>query len=130
MCDKCYGCPTITSDTLCCHGHHNCHPVITPLSQSPLTNTSSGPLLSSQGRIFHSGSPGKKARLISKEGGIYQSPNPSIIHTDFNKAATCHKELQFPVIYARILELTLNIHSSNNLIYDGTNKYTTKITTV
>ena len=25
VCDKCYGCPTITSDTLCCHGCHNCH---------------------------------------------------------------------------------------------------------
>ena len=24
VCDKCYGCPTTTSDTLCCHGHHNC----------------------------------------------------------------------------------------------------------
>ena len=25
VCDKCYGCPTITSNTLCCHGCHNCH---------------------------------------------------------------------------------------------------------
>ena len=25
VCDKCYGCPTITSDILHCHGHHNCH---------------------------------------------------------------------------------------------------------
>ena len=25
MCDKCYGCPTITSNTLHHHGHHNCH---------------------------------------------------------------------------------------------------------
>ena len=87
-------------------------------------------LPSSQGWIFHSGSPGEKARLISKEGSIHQSANPSIIHTEFDKAATCLKELQFPVIYARILELTLNICSSNNLICNGVNKYTTKITTV
>ena len=100
------------------------------LSQSPLTNPSSGPLLSSQGRIFHSGYPGKKARLISKEGSVCQSTNQSTIHTEFDKAATSLEELQFLVIYARILELTLNIHSSNNLIYDGTNKYTTKITMV
>ena len=100
------------------------------LSQSPLTNPSSGPLLSSQGGIFCSSSPGKEAGLISKEGGIHQTANPSIIHTEFDKAATCLKELQFPVIYAKILELMLNICSSNNLIYDGTNKYTTKITMV
>ena len=100
------------------------------LSQSPLTNPSSGPLLRSQGRIFHSGSPGEKARLISEEGSICQSANPSIVHTEFDKAATCLKELQFPVIYTKILELTLNICSSNNLIYDGMNKYTTKITMV
>ena len=24
VCDKCYGCPTTTCDTLCCHGCHNC----------------------------------------------------------------------------------------------------------
>ena len=65
------------------------------LSQSPLTNPSSGPLLSSQSGIFHSGSPGKKARLISKEGSICQSANPSIIHAEFDKAATCFEELQF-----------------------------------
>ena len=100
------------------------------LSQSPLTNPLSGPLLSSQGGIFHSGIPGKKAGLISEEGSIHQFANPSIIHTEFDKAATCLKELQFPVINTRILELMLNIHSSNNLIYNGTNKYTTKITTV
>ena len=100
------------------------------LSQSPLTNPSSGPLLRSQGRIFHSGSPGEKARLISKEGSICPSTNPSIVYTEFNKAANCLKELQFPVIYTKILELMLNIHSSNNLIYDSMNKYTTKTTTV
>ena len=81
------------------------------LGQSPLNNPSSGPLLRSQGGIFHSGSPGEKAGLISKEGGICQSTNPSIVHTEFNKAATCLKELQFPVIYTKILELTLNICS-------------------
>ena len=98
--------------------------------QSTLTNPSSGPLLRSQGRIFHSGSPGEKARLISKEGSICQSANPSIVYTEFDKAANCLKELQFPVIYTKILELTLNIHSSNNLIYNSTTKYTTKTTTV
>ena len=71
------------------------------LSQSPLTNPSSGPLLRSHGRIFHSGSPGEKARLISKEGSIHQSTNPSIGHTEFDKAATCLEELQFPVIYTK-----------------------------
>ena len=35
VCDKCYGCPTITSDTLCCHGCHNCRQVITPLESVP-----------------------------------------------------------------------------------------------
>ena len=100
------------------------------LSQSPLTNPSSGPLLRSQGRIFYSGSPGEKAGLISKEGGICQSANPSIVHTEFNKAATCLEELQFPVIYTKILELMLNICSSNNLSYDGMDKYATKTTTV
>ena len=25
VCDKCYGCSTITSNTLHCHGRHNCH---------------------------------------------------------------------------------------------------------
>ena len=65
------------------------------LSQSPLTNPPSGPLLSSQGGIFPSGFLGKKARLISKEGSIYQSTYPSIIHTEFHKAATCLEELQF-----------------------------------
>ena len=98
--------------------------------QSTLTNPSSGPLLRSQGRIFHSGSPGEKVRLISKEGNICQSPNPSIFHTEFDKAATSLEELQFPVICTKILELMLNIRSSNNLIYNSTNKYTTKTTTV
>ena len=100
------------------------------LSHSPLTTPLSGLILSSQYGIFHSGSPGKKARLISEEGDICQSVNPSIIYTEFDKAATCLEELQFPVIYTRILELMLNICSSNNLIYNGTNKYTTKITIV
>ena len=49
------------------------------LSQSPLTNPLSGPLLRSQGRMFYSGSPGEKARLISKEGSVFQSTNPSIV---------------------------------------------------
>ena len=100
------------------------------LSQSPLTNPSSGPLLRSQGRIFHSGSPGEKAGLISKEGRVHQSANPSIVHTEFDKAVTCLKELQFPVIYTKTLELMLNICSSNNLSYDGMDKYATKTTTV
>ena len=30
VCDKCHGCPTTTSDTLCHHGHHNCCQVNTP----------------------------------------------------------------------------------------------------
>ena len=81
------------------------------LSQSHLTNPLSGPLLRSQGRIFYSGSPGKKARLISKEGCVHQSANPSIVPTEFNKAAVCFKELQFSVVYTKILELTLNIQS-------------------
>ena len=36
VCDKCYGCPTITSDTLCCHGHHNCYQAITLSESVPL----------------------------------------------------------------------------------------------
>ena len=95
------------------------------LSQSPLTNPLSGPLLRSQGGILYSGSPGEKARLIREEGSIHQSANLSIVHTEFDKAATCFKELQFPVIYTKILELMLNIHSSNNLSYDGMDKYAT-----
>ena len=35
VCDKCYGCPTITSNTLCCHGHHNCCRVIPPSESVP-----------------------------------------------------------------------------------------------
>ena len=35
VCDKCYGCPTITSNTLCHHGHHNCCQVITPSESVP-----------------------------------------------------------------------------------------------
>ena len=81
------------------------------LSQSHLTNPPSGPLLRSQGRIFYSGSPGEKARLISKEGSVHQSANPSIVPTEFDKAAACFEELQFSVIYIKILELMLNIHS-------------------
>ena len=72
------------------------------LSQSPLTNLLSGPLLRSQGRIFYSGSPGEKAGLISEEGSICQTTNLSIVHTEFDKAATCFEELQFPVIYTKI----------------------------
>ena len=113
VCDKCYGCPTITSDTLHCHGCHNCCWVksLLLLSQSCLTNPSSGPLLRSQGGIFYSGSPGKKARLISEEGSVCQSANPSIVHTKFNKAATCFEELQFPVIYIKILDLTFAVQT-------------------
>ena len=33
--DKCYGCPTITSNTLHCHSHHNCCQVITPSESVP-----------------------------------------------------------------------------------------------
>ena len=61
--------------------------------------------------MFYSGSPREKAGLISKEGSVCQSTNPSIVPTEFDKAAACFKELQFSVIYAKILELTLNIHS-------------------
>ena len=35
VCDKCYGCLTITSDTLRCHGHHNCCQAITPPGSAP-----------------------------------------------------------------------------------------------
>ena len=35
VCDKCYGCPTITSNTLCHHGCHNCCWVITPSESVP-----------------------------------------------------------------------------------------------
>ena len=35
VCDKCYRCPTITSDTLHCHGHQNCHQVITSSESVP-----------------------------------------------------------------------------------------------
>ena len=35
VCDKCYGCPTITTNTLCCHGRHNCHRVVTPSESVP-----------------------------------------------------------------------------------------------
>ena len=35
VCDKCYGCPTITSNTLHCHGHHNCHQVATSSESVP-----------------------------------------------------------------------------------------------
>ena len=96
VCDKCYGCPTITSDTLCCHGHATIVAKSLLLqSQSHLTNQSSGPLLRKLGRTFYSGPPGEKARLISKEGGVCQSANPSIVSTKFNKAAVCFEKLQF-----------------------------------
>ena len=35
VCDKCYGCPSITSDTLHCHGCHNCQQVITSSESVP-----------------------------------------------------------------------------------------------
>ena len=81
------------------------------LSQSHLTNPSSGPPLRSQGRMFYSGSPAEKARLISKEGSVCQSAYPSIVPNKFDKAAVCFAELQFFVIYTKILEVMLNIHS-------------------
>ena len=81
------------------------------LSQSHLTNPSSGPLHRSQGGMFYLGSPGEKARLISKEGGVCQSASPSIVPTEFDKAAACFEELQFSVICTKILELTLNVCS-------------------
>ena len=90
------------------------------LSQSHLTNPSSGPLLRSQGRLFYSGSPGEKAWLISKEGSVCQSANPFVVHTEFNKATACFEELQFSAIYTKILELMLNIHSWKSLSYSGT----------
>ena len=98
------------------------------LSQSHQTNPSSGPLLRSQGRIFYSGSPGEKARLISEGGSVCQSTNPSIVLTEFDRAAACFEELQFSVICITILELTLNIHSWNSLSYGGTDKYAVKTT--
>ena len=55
VCDKCYGCPTITSDTLHAMAITIVIESLLLLSQSPLTNPSSGPLLRSQGGIFHSG---------------------------------------------------------------------------
>ena len=74
--------------------------------------------------------PGEKARLISKEGSFCQSANPSIVPTEFDKAAACFEELQFAVIYTKILVLTLNIHSSNSKSYGSTDKYAVKTTTV
>ena len=35
VCDKCHSCLTTTCDTLCHHGHHNCHQVITPSESVP-----------------------------------------------------------------------------------------------
>ena len=35
VCDKCHSCPTTTSDTLHCHGHHNCCQVNTPSELVP-----------------------------------------------------------------------------------------------
>ena len=86
--------------------HHKWYPLHTMLitivakslllqSQSHLTNPSSGPLLRSWGRTFYSGPPGEKARLISEEGGVCQSTNPSIVSTKFDKAAACFEKLQF-----------------------------------
>ena len=75
---------------------------------------------------FTQGSPGEKARLFSKEGSVCQSTNPSIVRTEFNKAAACLKDLQIAVIYTKIIELMLNICSLNNLSYDSMDKYTTK----
>ena len=35
VCDKCHSCLTTTCNTLCHHGHHNCHQVITPSESVP-----------------------------------------------------------------------------------------------
>ena len=35
VCDKCHSCLTTTSDTLCCHGCHNCCQVNTPSESVP-----------------------------------------------------------------------------------------------
>ena len=35
VCDKRHGCPTTTCNTLHCHGHHNCHQVVTPSESIP-----------------------------------------------------------------------------------------------
>ena len=69
------------------------------LSQSPLTNPLSGPLLSSQGGILHLGSPRKKARLISKEGSVHQSANPSIFHTELTKQPPALKSYNSCYLY-------------------------------
>ena len=45
--------------------------------------------------MFYLGPPGEKARLISKEGGVCQSTNLSIVSTMFHKAAVCFEKLQF-----------------------------------
>ena len=57
--------------------------------------------------MFYSGPPGEKARLISKEGGVCQSANLSIVSTKFDKAAACFKILQFLLFTQRFLGLTL-----------------------
>ena len=49
-----------------------------------------------------------------------------LLFTEFNKAAACFEELQFSVIYTKILELTLKIHSQNSLSYGGTDEYAVK----
>ena len=51
------------------------------------------------------------ARLISGEGSVCQTACPSLIPTEFDKAAACPKELQLTVIYTKVLELMLNIHN-------------------
>ena len=35
VCDKCYGCPTTTCDTLCHHGCHDCCQLTTPSESVP-----------------------------------------------------------------------------------------------
>ena len=60
--------------------------------------------------MFYSCSPGEKARLINKEVSVHQSANPYIVPTKFDKAAVCFTELQFFIIYTKILEVMLNIH--------------------
>ena len=51
------------------------------------------------------------AELISREGSVCQTSCLSLVPAEFDKAAACFEELQFTVIYTKVLELTLNIHS-------------------
>ena len=83
VCDWCFGCPTVMSDSLCGHGHQNCQQYCVT-SGSGLSNW-----LACQTRSFHEGAkavlsnqtpfPPRRPEDLTKKALPASLPNPSFI---------------------------------------------------